>query len=616
VAARRPPFSLNHPIIITFLILAVIGFLSLASEAIKPLALAVLLSFALAPLARFFERRGLPRGPAVVLTVLLALGALGVIGYQVGQQLTKLANDLPKYKENILKKAERLRPSAEGPIDKATRVASEVAQTLEQPIIPKEGLVNVNVVSQPTFQQRLLSAVGPYLELVGVGAFVLILVLFLLMNREDLGDRIIRLFGHSRVSLTTKTLEEVGQRISRYLAMLATVNSSVGLIVGLGLWAIGVPYAVLWGVLAALLRFIPYVGPATAFVLPLIFSIANFPTWREPLMVVALFVVLEISANTFLEPVIYGKTTGVSAFGLLVAALFWTWLWGVLGLLLSTPLTVCLAVLGKYVPALSFFATLLGEEAALEPDVRFYQRLLAIDQDGAAQIIETALNHRPRVEVFDRILIPTLSRVERDAARGDIDEWEKTFIWRYISDLLDDLAETPELDLKTLAPANQPVAAEPSGRVVGVAATDSADALVLKMLDVLLAASGCPIQVLTSAESPLKLAEQVGEAEPQIVVLSYLPPGGLTTARYLVRRLRARFADLPILVGRWGEAGDASTAAERLKSVGAWDVVFRLTDARDRILARVLPQVHPDEETGVPLPGLNLAAPTAAAAPA
>ena len=211
----------------------------------------------------------------------------------------------------------------------------------------------------------------------------------MLMGREDLSDRIVGLFGHRQVSLTTRTMEEIGQRISRYLATFALVNSGFGLVIGVGLWLIGVPFAVLWGCLAAMLRFIPYVGPAVAFVLPLVFSFAHFPGWTQPLEVVALFAVVEVALNSFLEPVIYGKTTGVSALGLLVAAMFWTWLWGTMGLLLSTPLTVCLAVLGKYVPSLRFFAALLGEEAELEPDVRLYQRLVALDRDGATEVVDT-----------------------------------------------------------------------------------------------------------------------------------------------------------------------------------------------------------------------------------
>src|SRR3954465_7600197 len=216
------------------------------------------------------------------------------------------------------------------------------------------------------------------------------------MGREDLSDRIIGLFGNRQISLTTRTMEEIGRRISRYLATFALVNSGFGLVIGLGRGLIGVPYAVRWGCVAAMLRFIPYVGPAVAFLLPLVFAFAHFPGWAQPLEVVVLFGVVEVLLNGYLEPVIYGKTTGISALGLLVAAMFWTWLWGTLGLLLSTPLTVCLAVLGKYVPSLRFLGGLLGEEAELEPDVRFYQRLVALDRDGAIEVVEGALKQRDR----------------------------------------------------------------------------------------------------------------------------------------------------------------------------------------------------------------------------
>jgi predicted PurR-regulated permease PerM len=532
------------------------------------------------------------------LTVLLALGVLGAVGYKLGQQLTTLAMhlDRERLEQNVRNKMGFLGPKNAGVFRKLSTVGEDLARALGEPkTIP--DTVPVTVVSQPSFRERLQTAVGPFLEYAGVGMFVLILVLFILANREDLSDRIIRLFGQRRVSLTTKTMDEAGQRISRYLMMFATVNSSMGLIIGLGLWAIGIPLATLWGVLMALFRFIPYVGPAVAFVLPLLFTVANFPGWREPLMVIALFAVVETMANSFLEPVIYGKTTGVSALGLLVAAMFWTWLWGALGLFLSTPMTVCLAVVGKYVTALRFFATMLGEDPPLEPDVRFYQRLLAMDQDGAEQIIEAELKQHPRAEVFDTILIPTLSRCERDHGRDEIEDREQAFIQRFIGDLLDELETTPEVDLKSLAPPSVPGQPEVA-RLLGVMANDHSDVLALRMLSLLLQPAGLGIRIMDEEESPLKLAEQIAGLDPQMVILSHLPPGGFTTARYLVRRLRAQFAELPIMVGRWGERGDAAAAAERMTSVGATCVVFRLADARDQVLERLRPK--PEQELSSP----------------
>ena len=292
---RKSP--MDHPVVVTFLILAVIGAMSVAAEVLKPLALAVLLSFALAPLAGFLERHRVPRAIAVILTVVLALGTLSGIGYVVVRQLSTLAYELPDYQKEIQKKVDFLKPSENFAFYRAQKVAGDVAKSLDTPVVEGREAMDVRVVEQPTFRERLQGAVGPYLEFVGVGIFVLILVLFILLNREALGDRIVQLFGQRQINLTTRTMSEIGQRISRYLAMITLVNSGFGLTVGVGLWLIGVPYAVLWGCLAAMMRFVPYAGAAVAFLLPLVFSIAHFDGWRQPLEVVALFGVVEVALS-------------------------------------------------------------------------------------------------------------------------------------------------------------------------------------------------------------------------------------------------------------------------------------------------------------------------------
>jgi methylmalonyl-CoA mutase cobalamin-binding subunit len=433
-------------------------------------------------------------------------------------------------------------------------------------------------------------------------------VLFMLMGREELSDRIVGLFGHLHVSLTTRTMQEIGQRISRYLAMFALVNSGFGLVIWLGLSLIGVPFATLWGCLAAMLRFIPYVGPGVAFLLPLIFSFAHFPGWIQPLEVVAIFGVVEIALNSFLEPVIYGKTTGVSALGLLVAAMFWTWLWGTLGLLLSTPLTVCLAVLGKYVPSLWFFATLLGEDTELEPDVRLYQRLVALDRERAMELVEVVLKQQPRVEVFDQILVPVLLRAERDVALGELDETERAFVWSVVGEILDNLEGTPDFSLASpilLAEgrlgSDGAVSATEPVPLVGLAVQDTFDTLVLRMLRQLLSPAGFTLEIITDTESSLQVAEKVAEHSPALVILSLLPKEGVALARYLVRQLRTRFTDMPIVVGRWGQTDDSASIADRLVEIGASRVVFTLTEARTRILSLVAPEPQ-SVATASPLP--------------
>jgi predicted PurR-regulated permease PerM len=605
-ADRKASMMLSSPFQLTLLIFAIIAFMYFTGEVLKPLALSILLSFALAPASRLLERAGLPRSAAVVLTVLISLGLLGAIGYVVGQQLTSLANRLPDYQENIEAKLNRvIKPDEQSAADRLKQMADQVTAKMEKPTPGAEApnrIPKVEVISRPLFQEQLRSAIGPYLEFLGVGCFVLILVLFMLMDREQLGDRIVGLFGHRQVSLTTQTMQEIGQRISRYLATFALVNSGFGLVIGSGLALIGVPYSLLWGCLAGMLRFIPYVGPAVAFILPLVFSFAHFPGWAQPLEVVALFAVVETALNSFLEPVIYGKTTGVSALGLLVAAMFWTWLWGTMGLLLSTPMTVCLAVLGKYVPSLRFFVALLGEEAELEPDVRFYQRLVALDRGGAIDVVEATMKQRPRVEVFDQVLVPALSMAERDAARGDLDETKRAFTWGVVGEILDGLEGTPEISL-TSPPVQADGAASPGQplSLVGVAIEDTSDALVLRMLGQLLPPASCTLEIITETGSSLQLAHRVEEEAPGLIILSHLPPEGLTMTRYLVRRLRAQFADLPIVVGRWGETGGAAAVADRLVGIGARRVVFTLADARDRILAYLTP-AEQKETAASPLP--------------
>lgn len=597
MAGARSPSTSADSFRLTMMIFAVIAAMYFTGEVLKPLALAILLCFALAPAVRLLERARLPRAAAVIFTVFIALTLLGGIGFVVGKQLTALANHLPDYQGNIEDKLQNIvKPDQKTASDKLKDVANEVTAKIEKKrpsaeVDEMKPIQKVEVVAQTSFQERLRSAGGPYLSFLGVGSFVLILVLFMLMAREDLIDRIVLLFGSRQVSLTTRTMEEIGRRISRYLATFAMVNSGYGLVIGLGLGWIGVPYAVLWGSIAAMLRFIPYVGPAAAFALPLIFSFAYFPGWIQPLEVAALFGVVEALLNSFLEPVIYGKTTGVSALSLLIAAMFWTWLWGTLGLLLSTPMTVCLAVLGKYVPSLGFFAVLLGEEADLPPDVRFYQRLVALDRDGAMEVVEEAMKQHPRVEIFDRILIPALIRAERDSARNELGDQEREFARQVVGGLLEKLEGTPEYGLSSppVPPSDgkaETVAesAEPTTLVMGLAARDASDVLALKMLAQLLRPAACRLEIVADTDSPLRVAERVAEISPKLVVVSHLPPEGLTSARYLVKRLRARFADLPILATRWGETGGSAAAAERLSLAGATRVVFTLAKARDHIL--------------------------------
>jgi predicted PurR-regulated permease PerM len=577
---------MDHPILIAFLLLAIIAFLYFAGEVIKPLALAILLSLILAPFVKRLENLGMPRGAAAAFSVLMTLVVLGGIGMVVTRQLDSLAQELPRYEQHIRSKVAMLRSDKQSTLEKLKSLSTKVSEELTDPESPAEtGAIHpvpVRIERNPTAVEQLTEGIGPVLETLAVGFFVLILVLFILLHHDQLNDRIILLFGDRLVTKTTRTMGEAGQRISRYLAMFATVNSTFGLIIGIGLYLIGIPYAVLWGFLAAMLRFIPYAGPASAFALPLIFSIAHFDGWAKPLEVIALFGVMELLANSFLEPVIYGKTTGVSALGLLVAAMFWTWLWGAVGLLLSTPLTVCLAVVGKYVPSLSAFGILLGEDSELGPDVKLFQRLIAFDEPGARGFLNEALKKQTRFEVFETTLMPALGRMERDYSIGAIDEQERAFTLRILHDVLADLRGTPEIALSTTS-AIETSPSEDRPSVVGLSADSEVDAVILEMVSIAIEPLGVDFSTITGKVSPLELCEQIQIKAPDAIVVSHLSARGSGKARYLVKRLHAGVPDTPIVVGCWMPRKRSGMLIDRYRDVGARSVAFSLHGLRDQL---------------------------------
>ncbi len=586
-------------------VFAAVAFLYFTGEVLKPLALSVLLAFALTPVCSRLEKLRLPRVAAVALTLLIVLGVIGGVGSVVAQQLGALTARLPEYQENIESKLSTV--FSAGASDTRTRLndmVNHVTAKLENPQSGEDGrprpIQDVRVVQEPSFQERLRASIGPYLEALGVFSFVLVLVLFMLLDRENLRDRIVALFGHRHVGLTTRTLEEISGRISRYLISVALLNSGFGLVIGIGLALIGLPYAVLWGCLAAMLRFIPYVGIATTFAMTTLFAAAHFPGWTQALAVIALFGVIEAILSSFLEPVIFGKSTGLSALGLLIAAMFWTWLWGALGLLLSTPMTVCLAVLGKYVPNLSFFSTLLGEETELKGHLRFYQRIVALDREGAMAMVEAEASRRSRLEVFDDVLMPALARAAMDASRGKLDEAEEAFLRDVTGGILDHWDVKPARMDEAIDDPHRPGGELESSRpkVAGLA-IDDADVLVLRMLGDSLGGSGVDFEIVPAGASPLQTREILSRIEPALVLISCLPGEELASARYLVRRLRVQITGPPIVVGLWKRRRRADE--QRMMEEGTLYVVTSLAEAHERIVRTLFPAEATQPESA-PLP--------------
>src|SRR5919109_2954465 len=427
----------------TFLLVLV--FLYWTRVVLMPMAVAILLTFVLDPVVSLLQRARLPRMPAVILVVVVAFAFLGSIGWVVTGQLTSLANELPQHTENLRHKLADLRGmSRGGVIEKIQRTLEEVLREPPPATAPRPSRPPETAPEQPVpvvvQAPSVLWSLPSLLEPLATAGLVLVLVIFMLLKHSDLRNRLIRLAGYGQLSMATKALDEAGQRISRYLRMQSIINGCFGFGVGLGVFLIGVPYALLWGFLAAVLRFIPYVGPGLATILPSALSLAVFPGWWQPVLVVGLILVVELVTNSAMEPRLYGQTAGVSEVALMVAIAFWTWLWGAVGLLLATPITVCLAVLGKYVPQLEFIGILMGDEAALETHAHYYQRLLAKDHDEAAEIVEEYAKAHTLEEVYDDILVPALTAAKRDREQAALEPEDMHFILQATRAIIEDLA--------------------------------------------------------------------------------------------------------------------------------------------------------------------------------
>ncbi len=432
------------------------------------------------------------------------------------------------------------------------------------------------------------------MESLGSLAMALVLVVFMLLKREGLRNRLIRLMGHGRLTVATKAVDDAGQRISRFLLMQLIINGGFGVVLTIGLFLIQMPHALVWGFLAALLRYVPYLGSWITSAVLVALSLAIFPGWLQPLLILGFIVVLELVTANIVEPRLFGHSIGVSEVALLVAAAFWAFLWGPIGLVLSSPLTVCLVVLGKYVPQLEFLDVILGDEPSLSADVSYYQRLLARDQDEAAQLVLTQAKTFPPEQVYDRLLVPALNYVKQDRAHDDLTEADEQFVLRATREIVEDLGER---QTAAAALAEEEGSKAPSSckvRILGCPGHDDADALALEMLRQLLDPARWEMEVLSIDMLSAESVAQAGDKEPAVVCIGALPPGGLAHTRYLCKRLRLRLPAARIVVGRWGLKDDLEQNQEQLREAGADRVETTLLETRTH-LSTWLPVLTPEE---------------------
>jgi predicted PurR-regulated permease PerM len=562
-----------------------------------PIALAALLTFLLSPVVGLLQRRGLGRVPSVLVTVVLALSVLGGVGWTLTRQLLTLADELPRYSRNIHQRIADLRGASQGgSMEKVQKTVEDVVgemQKTDQPGVARQRPIAV-VLEPPS----ILAHLPTLLQALASAVVVTVLAIFMLLERRELRDRLILLIGYRRMTATTRALDEAGERISRYLLMQSTINGGFGVAVGLGLFLIGVPYAVIWGCLAAALRFIPYVGSFVAAFLTLALSLAVFPGWREPALVVGLFLVLDLGV-TVIEPWLYGQSAGVSQVALLIAVIFWTWLWGPVGLLLATPLTVCLIVLGKHLPALRPIVLLMGDRPVIEAKARYYQRLLARDQDEAVDIVETYVSADGRESVYDAVLLPALYYAKQDRDRGLLSEEDAQFVGQATREILDVLAhDAPvpsERDTGDLS-VSQP-GADTRIRIAGCPARDEADALALEMVRHLLDPARYRIEVSGTGMLTAEVVAWVDLHRPALLCIGSVAPGGLSQARHLCKRLRAQCPELKIVIGRWGLHDERETDRQQLLAAGADHVETTLLDTQRALAQVALTLGHPALES-------------------
>lgn len=557
----------------------VVAALYLGQRIFVPLALAILLTLLLTPVVSRLERAGFGRLPAVLSVAFLAFALIGLVGWAVATQFAGLVDDLPRHKANVRDKIVQLRGSGKpGLLGTVQELLEEVEHAGEGPpggAAPPVGPVIRVEPQKPALVAQLQGVAARVLANVSLLVAVILMVITLLVYREDTRNRLIRLAGRGRLAVTTRALDEAGRRISGYLLGHSAVNAGFGVAIGAGLAALGVPYSAMWGLLAASFRFVPSVGVWLVAPLPAALALMSGPGFTAPLFVFGLFLILGFITTNLVEPRVCGRSVGLAPVPLLLAVMFWTGLWGVVGLVLATPVTVCLAVLGKYVPQLGFLSVLLSREAALRPAARYYQRLLARDRQEAEVVVKEYLAEHPVEELFDRVLLPALVLVRRSRRAGELRPEDEEFILRATREIVD--------GLDALGAPSEPSAA-PEERVVvlGVPAADGADEAALHLLRRLARTAGVDVEVASGGFAAPGTAALVHGAAGVLVVA--IGPGGLTEARYLCRRLRGQHPEVKILVGRWGCGRDPKKSRRHLLSAGAFSVATTIREARAELV--------------------------------
>ncbi len=596
----------------------IISMLYFGRDIFVPVALAILLSFVLAPLVGILQRIHVPRGLAVVSVVILAFSLIFAMGSLLATQLTQLAGDLPRYQSTISEKIQSFRDTkaGRGTLERASDMLKDLSKELDKPKDAPSARASGSIAGlnapapltpvpvevrqpDPGALESLRTLISPLVHPLATTGIIIIFVIFILLQREDLRNRLIRLAGSSDLQRTTAALDDAASRLSRLFLTQLILNGAFGVVIGTGLWFIGIPSAILWGILAAALRFVPYIGAVIAGAFPLALAVAIDPGWSMLLWTLALFLVVEPVVGHVIEPMVYGHSTGLSPVAVVVSATFWTALWGPIGLVLATPLTVCLVVLGRHVERLEFLDVMFGDRPALSPPEIFYQRMLAGDPTEAAEKAEEFLKERSLASYYDEVALKGLQLAQADAERGALDQERLTKIRDAVNEFASDLSDQED---RPPAKSNSTTDAEASSAVESVAANATNETLPILSKEslppgwqgehpVLCVAGRSRIDeaaaiMLAQLSTTHGLAARVEGAEAlsttnvfrldttgvAIVCLVYLDANGPAHMRYSVRRLRRKLPKATIILGCWVKEIDPA-ALELLREGAKADLV-------------------------------------------
>jgi len=575
----------------------VVGVLYFGQPVLMPLSLAVLMSFALAPLVSVLRHLKLGNVTPVLLSLLFAVVIISAVGTFVGSQLAGLAAELPHYQSNLANKIQsvvgsathndtfnRLSQTLQNLTDQiagGTKPGGTLAQGQTQTTEIKPVPVEIHRSSLAPWEIAQ-TVVGPLLEPLGIVGLVLVFVGFILLQKDDLRDRFVRLVGSHDMQRTTVALDEAASRLARYLFMQTCINAIFGCTVGAGLWLIGIPNAGLWGLMAMLFRFVPYVGIPIAFLFPFCVALAVDPGWSKTVWVMALYGSLEAVTGQVIEPFLYGRSMGLSAVAVVVAAVFWTWLWGPVGLLLSTPLTMCFVVLGRHVESLKFLDVMLGDQPALSFEESLYLRMLAEDPDEAADEAEAFLKENSLSAYYDEVAARALMLAQADVNRGVLDPLRQSRICEAIKGLIHNLADRKDEDAAGEAEPPPTWRNHPVLCVAGRGPLDEGAALLLVDM---LGKYGLGARVVSSDETSAAHIDQLPIDGVRLVCVSYLEPGTFKNARYQVRRLKKHFPEVVMMAIFWGLSEDNSRYLDSIEATECDIVTTGLKETVQHVLA-------------------------------